>query len=271
MSAKLKSPQELFDITGKVAVVTGALGALGGVVVKTLSAAGCKLVIADNRPEDLTVLAQELRQEGGEVEYIDMWPNSDENCAKIVGKAVEVFGRIDILVVASGMLDVDPITDMEVDRFEQVMKVNVTDSWMMCQAAGRQMIKQGEEGKGKGGKVVLISSARGLLGHPAGYTAYCSSKHAVNGIVKALGCEWGKEGITVNALGPALFRSPLTSWVFEDNDFANASREKFVDRIPIGRLSEPEDMAGPLLFLVSPASDFHTGHTIYPDGGYTAG
>ena len=144
-------------------------------------------------------------------------------------------------------------------------------SWMMCQAAGRQMIKQAEQGIGRGGKVVLISSARGLLGHPAGYTAYCSSKHAINGVVKALGCEWGKEGITVNALGPTLFRSPLTSWLFEDNEHANTSREKFIDRIPLGRLAEPEDLAGPLLFLVSPASDFHTGHTIYPDGGYTAG
>ena len=271
MTTRLKTPQQLFDITGKVAVVTGALGALGGVVVRTLSAAGCNLVIADDRPDDLELLAQELQKLGGKVRTVAMWPNTEANCSAIVASAVEGYGRIDILVIASGMLDVDPIVDMDISRFEQVMKVNVSDSWMMCQAAGRQMIAQAKQGLGKGGKVVLISSARGLLGHPAGYTAYCSSKHAINGIVKALGCEWGKEGITVNALGPTLFRSPLTSWLFEDNDHANSSREKFIDRIPLGRLAEPEDLAGPLLFLVSPASDFHTGHTIYPDGGYTAG
>lgn len=271
MNDKLKTPQELFNVSGKVAVVTGALGALGNVVVRTLCSAGCKLVIADNRPDALEELAEELRQEGGEVSIVAKWPNTDENCAEIIAAAASAYGRVDILVVASGMLDVDPIVDMDVSRFEEVMKVNVTDSWMMCQAAGRQMIKQAEQGMGRGGKVVLISSARGLLGHPAGYTAYCSSKHAINGVVKALGCEWGKEGITVNALGPTLFRSPLTSWLFEDNERANTSREKFIDRIPLGRLAEPEDLAGPLLFLVSPASDFHTGHTIYPDGGYTAG
>jgi NAD(P)-dependent dehydrogenase (short-subunit alcohol dehydrogenase family) len=163
-------------------------------------------------------------------------------------------------------MDVDPIADMDVSRFENVMRVNVTDSWMLTQAAGRQMIAQGY-----GGKVVLVSSARGLLGHPAGYSAYCSSKHAINGIVKALGCEWGKEGITINALAPTVFRSNQTSWMFEDDELAAATRKSILSRIPMGRLGEPEDLAGPLLFLVSPASDFHTGHTISPDGGYTAG
>lgn len=266
MSDNLKTPQELFDIQGKVAIVTGALGSLGRVAVRTLSAAGCKLVICDDKSDELDKFAEELRQLGGELVAVALWPNSAENCAVMVSAAMDAYARLDILVMASGVLDVDPIVDMDVSRFEEVMKVNVTDTWAMCQAAGRQMIKQGD-----GGKVVLVSSARGLLGHPAGYSAYCSSKHAVNGIVKALGCEWGKEGITVNALGPTLFRSPLTSWFFEDNDHANASREKLLDRIPLGRLAEPEDLAGPLMFLVSPASDFHTGHTIYPDGGYTAG
>lgn len=266
MTNKLKTPQELFDISGKVAIVTGALGSLGQVAVRTLSAAGCKLIICDDKVDALEALAYSLRESGGELKIVAKWPNSEQNCAAMVEAAVEEYGRLDILVMASGVLDVDPIVEMDVSRFEDVMRVNVTDTWAMCQAVGRQMIEQGE-----GGKVALVSSARGLLGHPAGYSAYCSSKHAVNGIVKALGCEWGKEGITVNALGPTLFRSPLTSWFFEDNDFANASREKLLDRIPLGRLAEPEDLAGPLLFLVSPASDFHTGHTIYPDGGYTAG
>ena len=266
MSTKLKTPQELFDISGKVAVVTGALGAFGSIAARTLAAAGCKLIIADDKLDSLGELAAELREQGAQVELIARWPDSTENCAAIVEAAVTAFERLDILVVASGMMDVDPIVDMDVSRLNQVMKVNLTDSWMMCQAAGRQLIAQGQ-----GGKLVLVSSARGLLGHPNGYSAYCASKHAVTGLVKSLGCEWGKEGITVNALAPTVFRSGQTSWMFEDTELAVTTRESILSRIPMGRLGEPEDLAGPLLFLVSPASDFHTGHTISPDGGYSAG
>ena len=121
------------------------------------------------------------------------------------------------------------------------MDANVTQSWLMARAAGRQMLKQGG-----GGKVILMSSARGLLGHPAGYTAYCASKSAVDGITKALGCEWGDTGITVNALGPTVFRSPLTQWMFEDTERAKTVRKGFLTRVPKGRLGEPSDLAGPL-------------------------
>ena len=129
----------------------------------------------------------------------------------------------------------------------------------------------GADGRSEGGKIVLMSSARGLLGHPAGYTAYCASKSAVDGITRALGCELGGTGITVNAIAPTVFRSPLTAWMFEDTEKAREVRKGFLARVPKGRLGEPADLAGPLLFLVSRASDFYTGHILYADGGYTAG
>jgi len=116
-----------------------------------------------------------------------------------------------------------------------------------------------------------MSSARGLLGHPAGYTAYCASKSAVDGITRALGCEWGETGITVNAIAPTVFRSPLTAWMFADDERGRETRKGFLARVPKGRLGEAVDLAGPLLFLASRASDFYTGHTLYADGGYTAG
>jgi len=116
-----------------------------------------------------------------------------------------------------------------------------------------------------------MSSARGLLGHPAGYTAYCASKAAIDGITKALGCELGPTGITVNAIAPTVFRSPLTAWMFGDDEKAKTTRAGFLARVPKGRLGEPSDLAGPLLFLASRASDFYTGHVLYADGGYTAG
>ena len=158
------------------------------------------------------------------------------------------------------------IVDQAAADFLDVMDANVTQSWLMARAAGRQMLKQGQ-----GGKVILMSSARGLLGHPAGYTAYCASKSAVDGITKALGCEWGPTGITVNAIGPTVFRSPLTEWMFEDDERGKTVRAAFLARVPKGRLGEPSDLAGPLLFLASKASDFYTGHILYADGGYTAG
>ena len=187
------------------------------------------------------------------------------------GYPPEVFGEqssdgVDILVVASGQNKVSKIVDQKPEDFLDVMDANVTQSWLMARAAARQMLKQG-----RGGKIILLSSARGLPGHPAGYTAYCASKSAVDGITKALGCEWGDTGITVNALGPTVFRSPLTQWMFEDNDNAREVRKNFVARVPKGRLGEPTDLAGPLLFLASKASDFYTGPLLYPDGGYTAG
>jgi NAD(P)-dependent dehydrogenase (short-subunit alcohol dehydrogenase family) len=170
------------------------------------------------------------------------------------------------VVLASGINKVAKIVDQAPETFMEVMDVNVTQSWLMARAAGKQMLAQG-----RGGKVVFMSSARGLLGHPAGYTAYCASKSAIDGVTKALGCEWGDTGITVNAIAPTVFRSPLTAWMYEDNERSTTVRKGFIARVPKGRLGEPSDLAGPLLFLASKASDFYTGHILYADGGYTAG
>ena len=116
-----------------------------------------------------------------------------------------------------------------------------------------------------------MSSARGLLGHPAGYTAYCASKSAIDGITKALGCELGGNGITVNALGPDRLPLAADRMDVRRRRARQGMRAGFLTRVPKGRLGEPADLAGPLLFLASKASDFYTGHILYADGGYTAG
>ena len=262
----LKDPLSLFSVKGKTAIVTGATGAFGAVAAKTLCAAGANVVICANGAEALKKLAAECEKLGGAAETIARRPNSEANCDAIVEAAVKRFGGVDILVVASGINKVSKIVDQKAEDFLDVMDANVTQSWLMSRAAARQMLKQG-----RGGKIVLMSSARGLLGHPAGYTAYCASKSAVDGITKALGCELGGSGITVNALGPTVFRSPLTEWMFADDERGKTVRAGFLTRVPKGRLGEPDDLAGPLLFLASAASDFYTGHILYADGGYTAG
>ncbi len=259
----LDNPHAMFDVTGKVALITGASGAFGAVAAQCLSTAGAKVVLAAGNADALAEVAGNC---AGPVHQINARPDSEAACEEMVKGAVAAFGALDILVVASGMNKVAMIDDMPPDTFESVMDANVTQSWLLARAATLQMKAQGN-----GGKIVFVSSARGLLGHPAGYTAYCASKAAVDGITKALGCELGPTGITVNAIAPTVFRSPLTAWMFEDTDKAKAVREGFLARVPKGRLGEPEDLAGPLLFLSSSASDFYTGHILYADGGYTAG
>jgi NAD(P)-dependent dehydrogenase (short-subunit alcohol dehydrogenase family) len=262
----LKNPLSLFDVKGKTAIVTGATGAFGALAAQVLAGAGCNLVIAAGSADALKKIGAASEKLGAKVESVNLRPNSAAHCDKIVAAAVQRFGGVDILVLASGINKVAKIVDQSPDAFAEVIDVNVTQSWLMARAAGRQMLAQG-----RGGKVIFMSSARGLLGHPAGYTAYCASKSAVDGITKALGCEWGATGITVNAIAPTVFRSPLTAWMYEDNENATTVRKGFITRVPKGRLGEPSDLAGPLLFLASKASDFYTGHILYADGGYTAG
>ncbi|MEZ5724104.1 MAG: SDR family NAD(P)-dependent oxidoreductase [Paracoccaceae bacterium] len=259
-------PLKMFDVKGKVALITGASGAFGAVAARVLAGAGCKLVLAAGNAKALAEIAGECRDAGADVTEINTRPDSEAACAALVQGAVDAYSALDILVVASGMNKVAKIDDMAPEAFLSVMDANVTQSWLLARAATKQMKAQGG-----GGKIVLVSSARGLLGHPAGYTAYCASKAAVDGITKALGCELGPTGITVNAIAPTVFRSPLTAWMFEDTDEAKTVRDGFLTRVPKGRLGEPEDLAGPLLFLSSKASDFYTGHILYADGGYTAG
>lgn len=262
----LPDPLAMFDVRGKVALITGASGAFGTVAARVLGGAGARLVLAAGNAEALAQIAAECRDGGAQVLDVNARPDSEAACAALIAQAVAAFGGLDILVVASGMNKVAKIDDMAPEAFLSVMDANVTQSWLMARAATVQMKAQG-----RGGKIVLVSSARGLLGHPAGYTAYCASKAAVDGITRALGCELGPTGITVNAIAPTVFRSPLTDWMFGDDDRARATRAGFLARVPKGRLGEPEDLAGPLLFLASRASDFYTGHILYADGGYTAG
>lgn len=266
MTDYIREPARLFDVAGKVAVVTGASGAFGSLASRVLAAAGTRLVLAAGNAGELEHTAAQCREVGAAVVTVARRPGSEADCDAIIDAAVEQFGGVDILVVGSGLNDPCPIVEMPLDRFEKVMDGNVTGTWLLCRAFGKRAIAQG-----RGGKVILVSSARGKLGHPAGYSAYCASKAATDGITRALGCEWGKYGITVNAIAPTVFRSPLTAWMFEDTEKGRATREGMLARIPLGRLGEPEDLAGPLLFLASRASDFHTGHTLYADGGYTAG
>lgn len=220
MTLPVLDPLALFDVAGKTAIIIGATGAFGKVACSTLGKAGANLVITAGDAAQLATLHAELDTAGFPATRINRRPNSAEDCAEIVTAATAAYGSIDILVVASSVNDVAMIGDLTPERFQKVMLANVESAWLIARAVGTQMIAQGG-----GGKVVFTSSARGKLGHPAGYSAYCTSKAAIDGLTKALGCEWGKHGITVNAIAPTVFRSPLTAWMFEDNANATKVRE----------------------------------------------
>jgi NAD(P)-dependent dehydrogenase (short-subunit alcohol dehydrogenase family) len=211
-------------------------------------------------------LGTELRDGGSEVELVARRPETPDDAEAIAEAAARAYGRIDLLVTAAGTNRVAPTTEFELADWESVMDANVRGSWLVCQAVGRRMLAQGE-----GGKLVLVSSTRGRLGHPAGYSAYCTSKAAIDGLTRTLACEWGAHGITVNAIAPTVFRSELTGWMYAEEGPGREVREGMLSRIPLGRLGEPDDFVGPLLFLLSPASAFVTGQIVYVDGGYTAG
>ncbi len=256
----------LFDLTGRSALITGASGAFGAAAARALAGAGAHVTLAAASEPTLRALQAEIAEAGGAAEVVVGRPESAEDTRGMVEAAVRAGGRLDVLVCASGMNIVAPAVEMAAADWETVMDANVRGSWLAAQAAGRQMLEQGE-----GGKVVLVSSTRGKLGHPAGYSAYCPSKAAVDGLTKALACEWGSRGITVNAIGPTVFRSDLTAWMYEEEGRGKAVREAMLARIPLGRLGEPEDFQGSVVFLASRASDFVTGQVLYVDGGYTAG
>lgn len=273
-------PQDLFDISGKSVLVTGANGTLGRTVSLALAAAGAKLTLAGEGADEMAALNTDITAIAqSEPVILDLRPDTEDRAEQIVDAAVVAHRRLDIVIVASGVNRVAPVTEMPVADWDSVIEANTTGPWLICRAAGRQMIAQRRAGpstdrssdlSAANGKIVLVSSTRGRHGHDGGYSAYCASKAAVDGLVRALACEWGTHAINVNAIGPTVFRSNLTSWMYEADGPGKAVREGMLARIPLGRLGEPDDLVGAIMFLVSPASDFCTGQTLYVDGGYTA-
>jgi NAD(P)-dependent dehydrogenase (short-subunit alcohol dehydrogenase family) len=253
--------QKMFDVADKVALITGATGGFGKVAAMALTWAGAKVMATGRSEKTLKPLVEEIEKMGTVAAYSAGSPIDHDDVKRIVKETVDTFGGIDILITAAGVNKPNPITEQPLEEWEMVMDANVKGTWLYCKEVGNVMIEQG-----RGGKVILISSARGMLGM-ANYAAYSPSKGAVNLMAKSLACEWGPHKINVNAIAPTVFRTDLTQWMFDDDAFY----KNFLKRIPIGRLGEPEDFIGTIIYLSSKASDFMTGAILYVDGGYTAG
>jgi NAD(P)-dependent dehydrogenase (short-subunit alcohol dehydrogenase family) len=258
---KKQDVMNLFDITEKVALITGATGGFGAVAARALAAAGAKVMLTGRNVAKLEEYTKEIVAEGGIAAFSKGDPAVHDDVTRVVKTTVDTFGGVDILITAAGVNKPGFIHEQSDDEWQMMMDANVKGTYLFCKEVGKVMIAQG-----RGGKVILLGSVRGDLGLSR-YTGYCPSKGAVHLMAKTLGCEWGSHKINVNCIAPAVFRTELTQWIYNDP----AVHKTFLGRIPIGRLGEPEDFIGSVIFLSSKASDWMTGSVMYVDGGYTAG
>lgn len=253
--------KRLFDLSGKVAVITGGAGSLGEGIARGLANYGVKVAVTGRTLATLEKTVQQVKEAGGEAIAItaDM---TDENAVKALAeKVLAQWGKIDFLVNIAGIAIRHPAEQFDINDFRKVMDVNVTGTFIPCKIFGDIFIRQGF------GKIVNTSSVRAFAGHPGGYAAYGTSKGAINLLTKQLATEWAKHNINVNAVAPTIFWTPLTQEVLEDEKL----KKIFLDRIPMGRAALVEDMVGSIVYLCSPAANFITGQVIYIDGGCTAG
>ncbi len=246
----------LFDLTGRVALVTGGGGGLGREIAGGLAAFGARVVVADLDPGRAAEAAQAIP--GARPAQVDV--TAPDSVRRLVSAVVADDGRIDILVNAAGVFRTAPAVSMSLDDWEAVLRVNLTGVFLTTQAVGAVMLEQGR------GKVVNVASVSSRVGNPE-YAAYAASKGGVALLTRVLGAEWGPRGVNVNAIGPAFTETDLTRAYLE----RPGRREQVIAKIPLGRLGTPRDVVGAAVFLASDAADFVVGQTIYVDGGRTLG
>ncbi|TKT70276.1 SDR family oxidoreductase [Afipia massiliensis] len=258
----MNSAMKAFDLTGKTALVTGASRGLGLQIAEALADQGARLVISSRKAEDLETAAKHLKDRGAKVEWIAADNSKDQDIARLTDEAIAKLGKVDILVNNAGASWGAPAEDHPVDAWDKVMNLNIRSLFVLSQAiAKKSMIPN------KYGRVINLASIAGLRGNrgPTGTIAYNTSKGAVVNFTRGLAGEWGKYGITVNALAPGFFPSKMTHGTIKA-----LGVEKLTEGVPLRRIGDDEDLKGAALLFASDAGKHITGQILAVDGGLTA-
>ncbi|MCC7007775.1 MAG: SDR family oxidoreductase [Acidobacteria bacterium] len=255
------SADRFFRLDGKVALVTGGSGGIGSAVCEGLGVMGAKVAVADVNREKAAALADELKGKGIEARAWAFNALSGDDTRRMVDEVASGFGRLDILVNTVGGQREETADDLTEENFDHVIDLNLKSAAFQAQAAARHMITGGS-----GGKQVHFGSVRSQLAlRGRGFVAYCAAKGGLAIMCRQLASDWAPHRVNVNVLAPTFVRTEQVAKWLNDPDFYR----NLVARIPLGRVAETDDVVGAVLFLVAPASDFVTGHTLFLDGGVT--
>jgi NAD(P)-dependent dehydrogenase (short-subunit alcohol dehydrogenase family) len=250
----------MFQLTGKTAIVTGASRGIGEVIAKGFAEAGADVVLVSRNIAALEEVAKEIEKTGRRALPISADIGNPKEVEGIVEKTLKVFPRIDILVNNAGISPVlKKAEEMDLKEWEEIVRVNLTGTFLCCQATGKVMIKQG------GGKIINMISVGAVVAFPR-QIGYCATKGGILQLTKVLAVEWARHNIQVNAIGPAYLETELTKKMRESKIIS----QDLLQRTPVGRFGKPEEIVGAAVYLASSASSYMTGQTVFVDGGWLA-
>jgi gluconate 5-dehydrogenase len=259
MSEK-RTSENLFDLSGQVAIVTGTSRGLGQYFAKALARAGADLVLTSRRRESLTSFEAEIRALGRRAVSLELDVRDQESIERMAAEAEAAFGQIHILVNNAGCNIRKPALDVTWEDWNTILDTNLRGTFFVAQAVGRRMIAKGY------GRIVNIGSVTSVAGY-AGLAPYGASRGGVRQLTMSLADDWGRHGVTVNCLAPGWFRTEQNKALYENQEWL----EYLVDRIPVKRPGQPHDLDGAVVFLASEASRYVTGQTLLVDGGISTG
>ena len=255
----MRNLSSLFDLTGRVAIVTGGSRGLGLEMAAGLAEAGASLMLCARREEWLTPAIADLRGRGFTVEGMTCDVSNTADVQAVVDQTIAAYGRLDILVNNAGVTWAAPAEDMPLDKWRKVIDTNLTGTFLFSQAAGREMLKTGY------GRIINVASIAGVIASVNGphYAAYAASKAGIMGLTRELAASWGRQGIRVNAIAPGYFHSRLADGAIEmvEPDLKATS--------PMGRVGADDELKGVVVFLAADASNYMTGQVLVVDGGWS--